>query len=513
MKGKILHNKWGQTAIELAAFGSIIIFIIGAIIRTVMSSGYQQNQTLKALRTAMSKSHLYSEGLIGGRGDGEASRNVGSVLMIEDRLTADSTKFGPVDRIPFIYASAASHSRNLFMPVNKASEYYHLPVFDVFVNGKHFPLTTSGFKTMCFDRDTTRCVCGDEWLNTTSADADFCGKTYKPHPGYWDDDCGSSGNSCPQFFTRLINGPREGRWCNDIPAGNPGATPCQAGNLTSQQRFDLDLGWTDVGGVADGDAEVPKIVTMIEPPPTTRMGRPRESFSWQWYAIYGWDRDKRNIGSFATGDVKGMVVKPDTRVNTEADFDADREEEQMIVILARRGPVISRALIMDSGEGDLDLTQLGKTGPDQVGLLAETSIETEIRPGTLLRIEEGKLFDASNQFVRSVQKRDHIDLITRRLKLTKDTRRYCQGAGKPFTTINENGNGVKDSFETETNPVDWCVNTDNECLTGTHSRETCMSLATNTIFIRSKPIDKRGRKWITNISQDDYVNYNVPSTQ
>jgi hypothetical protein len=529
MEWNFRKNKKGQTAIELAAFGTIIIFILGAIVRTALSSGYQQNQTLKALRMALSKSHLYTEGIIGTKGsfaDGQASRNVASILVIEDRLTADSTKFGPIDRIPFILSSSASHSRNLFMPITKSTEFYHLPVFDLFVNGKHFPLKTSGFKTMCFAQDPGQCYCpppgssdkSDEWLNPNSAPKDFCGKTYPPHPGYWDNTCGSSGNSCPRFFTRIVNNPLEKRWCNDMPAGTPGAKACTSGNLIGKQRFDLDLRWTDdnTGGYGDNNINIlPPGSPVGVPPgqivvdPTTDpviSDYPRKNFSWQWYGIYGWDRSVKTIGKFSgSEDVKGMAVKVDSRVNAEADFDGDREEEQMIQILAHKGAVITRAVIMDSGEGDLDLTQLGNSGDEQVGLLPETSIETEVKPGTLLKIEEGKLFDSNNQFVRSVQKKDHIDYITRQLKLTKNTGRFCTEPGKAPDKIAFNDTD-------EANPIEWCGANDETCIRF-HPRETCMSLTSKIIYIRSKPIDKRGRKWVTNISQDNYVNYNVPKVK
>ena len=39
-----------QTALELAVFGAILIFVVGVIIRQALSSAYMQNQNLRAMR-------------------------------------------------------------------------------------------------------------------------------------------------------------------------------------------------------------------------------------------------------------------------------------------------------------------------------------------------------------------------------------------------------------------------------------------------------------------------------
>ena len=50
MKKFLLKCKKGQSAAELAIFGSIVIFIIGAILKTSLSISYGSNTDLRAFR-------------------------------------------------------------------------------------------------------------------------------------------------------------------------------------------------------------------------------------------------------------------------------------------------------------------------------------------------------------------------------------------------------------------------------------------------------------------------------
>lgn len=134
---------WGiraQTASELAVFGAILIFLFGVIIRQSMSSNFNQDQTLKALRVALQESFKSGEG-------GDPSRNVANILYIEDRKTADFSKFGTLTRLPMVVSGSGSFTKNLFMPIDFGNQ-NELPIMDMFINGKHFTFTTAGFRTV-----------------------------------------------------------------------------------------------------------------------------------------------------------------------------------------------------------------------------------------------------------------------------------------------------------------------------------------------------------------------------
>lgn len=137
-----------QAATELAIFGGIIIFLIGGIVRSAISSSYQQNDQLKAMRLALLKSYEYS---IKQQGVG---RNAASVLYIEDRLSPDAGKYGTLERVPFIAQGSGTISNLLMYPVDQADlgnpgdmENKNIPMMDVFINGKHFTFSTAALRT------------------------------------------------------------------------------------------------------------------------------------------------------------------------------------------------------------------------------------------------------------------------------------------------------------------------------------------------------------------------------
>ena len=107
----------------------------------------------------------------------------------------------------------------------------------------------------------------------------------------------------------------------------------------------------------------------------------------------------------------------------------------------------------------------------------------------MLRQEEGKLFDpADGQFVRNTNRQDHVDVIERVLYLTPAaSRRFCR-FGSPrvsfvetcdncFSSADNGGDGVPDY------------------------QQTCMDTDLNTLFIRSRIKDVRGRRWVTGVRE------------
>jgi len=136
-----LKGQRAQTAIEIAVFGAILIFAIGSIVSSSVGRGNQQNAALKATRLAMLMSYDTSAT------NTIASRNTASILFVEDRLTAGTSKYGPIDRAPSLMSGSGSHSSNMFMSTD-FGDAEDLPLFDLFVNGQHIAFTISGFKTI-----------------------------------------------------------------------------------------------------------------------------------------------------------------------------------------------------------------------------------------------------------------------------------------------------------------------------------------------------------------------------
>jgi hypothetical protein len=148
------HNK-AQAAIELAVFGAVLIFILGSIVRSAVSNGYVQNQGFTSMRMAMLDSW---KGTIQNKGFGHAqnvARNNASVLFVEDRLSPDFNKYGPLDRTPYIAQGAGTFTYNLFYPVDASEKAANVPVMDVYINGQHFPFTTAIYTSTTLTPPTT----------------------------------------------------------------------------------------------------------------------------------------------------------------------------------------------------------------------------------------------------------------------------------------------------------------------------------------------------------------------
>ncbi|MCA9408364.1 MAG: hypothetical protein H6755_01525 [Candidatus Omnitrophica bacterium] len=446
-----------QAATELAIFGAILIFIVGTIIRTSFSSGQQQNLAYKAMRMAMKTSYEYSMGIKGlGGGDGSASRNSASILLVEDRLSPGSAKYGETDRTPYVLQSAAMHTRNLFLPVDPG-ETYNLPVFDLFVNDKHFPLMTQNFKVVPI---------------TEAVD----------------------------FYQKIPN-----------KAGfeyDPNCAEC----------FDLDL-----NGTVDGDE------------PTSQAER--DLFSWQWKKI--------PIIRLETTDFFGTVVVTHELADgfslargDDVDVDGDLEEESFMEFtkgsvtiqtdlidvqdpfsgemvkeaVFRKIENIVSVLVIDGNEGDVDFgvssTEIAN-GAVQPGFTRDISMYTRTKDGTYLLIQEGDLYSLDKQYVRTTQKKDSVDVISRLFQLTNNTGRFCTTDPTPLRQLEVDG---------EPNPVEVCCRSVVDSDTGLDSAccfqlanvdKTCLDTgpANPRLFIRSRIEDRHGRKWVTDQSGDDYIDF------
>ena len=566
---KLWKNARAQTALELAVFGAILIFVIGAIVRQALSAGYMQNQQLRAMRQAMSTSYRYSTGLLGGGGGaGNASHQTAQILFIEDRLTAESAKYGAIDRTPYVVGAAATYSRNLFLPVD-AGEDYNLPIYDIFINGKHFPFTTARFKRVelakkcagaspCPAECTGGCPANSLQLypgpdlpcaNKSPCPLQCGGDCSSLPASSWQPDCATvtrtlsqcvSGDciaACPDFgnnctvspgppvmdtpqtvgcaklHTVIYNHGSYLEWCTDEPgdpacpvAGNP------AYNLTADERFDLDRS----GGP-------------LTTPPDVPAGVQRRDFFWQWYLVSGYDATDDRPEVTLKYQESGIILEPSDckrecsparYISVDVDGDLKRESIMVDTKVVDWIPpffifgggmgsgegtgVILSFIVMDSQEGDLDFTRGDSDPGPNPGLTKDTKMYARVQAGTYLQIEEGKLYATSgdvNQYIRTTQKKDQIDLVERTIQLSNDTGRFCDSAGNPVADETGPWTGG------QRNPVEAC----NNCFSGANIQRTCMEQANKLIFVRSRVVDRRGRKWITNTSGDDYVDFTLPA--
>lgn len=561
-----------QTAMELAVFGGILIFVVSVIVRQAMGAGYAQNQYLRAMRQAMSTSFRYSEGLLG-TGD-DASHNTTSILFIEDRLTADSAKYGAIDRTPYIVSGSATHSRNLFLPVD-AGENKNLPVFDMFINGKHFPFQLARFKTVNLAQ---RCKnvgppCPAECKGDCSANSvqffpgdnlcrDSCNPVFcnagagecaatsaKTWPMPWvancvqytglcQETCLTSGCTtccdpgagdclvgsgvtfeatigCAQLYGIMYNHDGFVEWCDGIGIPCP-SCPGPGCNFSADERFDLDRDGV-LGALDDPD----------EPD-----GAQRETFAWQWYSALGVDETEEYplylVGGGGStsliGRGEGIVIESmdcerdcaTEQRNTSVDMDGDLKREHIMadtkVVDAATGVITRFTNVMDSQDGDLDFTRGDSDAGPDAGLTRNTWMYVRVRDGTYLLIKEGNLYGDGLQYIRTTQKKDQIDLIERRIQLSNDTDRFCDRNGD-VTALGSPDWAAAGWNASIPNPVEAC----NGCSTSGNINLTCMDedpagdgTQPPIIFVRSRVVDRHGRKWITETTSDPYVEFVAP---
>ncbi len=161
---------------------------------------------------------------------------------------------------------------------------------------------------------------------------------------------------------------------------------------------------------------------------------------------------------------------------------------------------ITGVVILDPQAGDLDNSYDPKysKGP-QPGIMQEMSMYSWVTPpvpgkqGTYLWIKEGKLYNPeTNQVVRSVSSKDHVDLISRSIRLSNNTQRFCR--------LNSSGAYERvpflDTHNLEPNPVQAC----GDC-NGANNTVTCFDPPTRILFIRTMLGDTSKRKWFTDVTK------------
>ncbi|MDP8213462.1 MAG: hypothetical protein P9X22_09300 [Candidatus Zapsychrus exili] len=551
LKEYLYKHPKAQTAIELAVFGAILIFVLGAIIKQTLGFSYAQNQGLKSMRMAMTmslKNSFFGNGYPqGGEYDdtgiiyGNSSRNSASVLLVEDRLTAGSAKHGTVDRVPHMSSGAGTFSINLFMPLDDEED-VNIPILDVYVNGKHFPFQMAKFKTV-------------EFPVPDNPDAEPGDDDYDYDRGYgWDKTCYLAEDpvsslmfdvGCARIYTFIPNhlsmrgengsGMGKDRWCSTSPCPDI---------RTVDEAFDLDRDFrTSCSGCPEGSEVLPEY---------------RESFAWQWYGVKALNEDKDFLkkveddhfmmAAFLDG---GTGVNLETGLNLMVDVDGDWQEEFITKILKtstntdkvkhdappedenydpekyrRWYGQIEEVRVLDYQEGDLNFSTVYKnynSANPKPGFTRDVAMYTFISAtgdgsngeGTYLSIEEGQLFDGDEKrYIRNVQRKDQIDLISRTMQLSNNTGRFC--GTSPLGPM-PGGLELIGLAAGEPNPVDvCCINGacnggGSSCFSDETIAHTCMDLngtATGpVIYVRSRIADLRGKKWITNTSEDDYIEF------
>ncbi len=442
---------------------------------------------------------------------GDSSRATASLLFIEDRTTPDVNKYGSLTRTPYVVSASGTFTRTLFKTLDW-QDVPSIPIYDMYINGQHFTFTLGAFVDYNIGYNDD----GDP----ETREIPIVPGSGPRKDGDWDPNCGGiigSGISggCRRLYVIVPNG--------GVP-GNPNTTdpnycvvdPCCSGTVCNEaqcakQKDDcitscpVDL--TESSCLADCNYTYQACVSSLpaadlnaaqrfdlnrdgatDVPGDNVQNDLRRRFAWQWNSV------KAN----------SVDINLEAGKNTTIDVDGDLQEEQILEMVDDQGRVykpddtanegwsepvrnkvkapIVEVRVLDSQKGDLDLTYQGPTA-QQPGLKDDMQMYTYTRDGTYLLIQEGKLYNPEiKTTVRSIQKRDMVDIIQRSVQLSNDTGRFCT-PGTPSTPSPDNP---------EVEACNDCFNTDNVY-------KTCFDKNTLILYVRSRIEDRRGRKWITEI--------------
>lgn len=130
---KIFNNK-AQSILELAIFGSIIIFLLSVLIQYGLSLNYQQHLSMQTFRKALQ--------IAAGRST--TSPQVSLTVVKDAAMPEPSNPFGVTETSPVIAGANVVISRDIHsFPQPTPSDY---PRIDFMINGKRYIYTTGTFK-------------------------------------------------------------------------------------------------------------------------------------------------------------------------------------------------------------------------------------------------------------------------------------------------------------------------------------------------------------------------------
>jgi len=573
---KIDHKK-GQAATELAVFGAILIFLLGAIVRTAVSNNYAQNQNFKAMRMAMLASWEDSKVQ-------NAAHNSASLLFLEDRLSPDFNKYGDLERSPFIANGSGTFSYGLLNPVTAGAASAMLPVMDVYINGQHFPFSMAAYITnqtiqqpVCSATAPTpasnsltegqclqnRCLRNQrEWvpsdpnaggtvnesqflsivpvpLNTPAAPPLTVGQTI---------DQIEAGNAHDIFTELVSNGMIDAKgmvklsvlsggfvtwYKSQFPGSGQAAQLAKIQNILQANKSHYKLFYAQainatpqfysvpaaygstgtyaptcpshpckdkelsvdatIGGVSNATGDLLFDLQRNSLPSTFVPTAMRQYMTWQWYATAG----VLGGGDTSNGADPMIGLIPNNNQYPQYDINGTLKPVTIYSLSqdSRGDPIVSYE---DPAGGDIDGSWDANSCTSKPGLQNNAQIFAFTKAGTYLLVKDGKLYNPeTDQFVRSVNKRDSIDLIQRMIQLSNNTGRFCSMATPVKLCSPTDG----DSGVTCANPndVEVCVDSSKggSCFTQANFPQTCFDAADNMLYVRSRVEDRRGRFWMT----------------
>lgn len=176
IKRRKKQNNVAQSIIELSLLGAALLGILGLLVRYATGISDAQNTQLRAMRQAMILSA--TEGFSNGSfptsssvGDylprvtdnryKQGHRKNATVLWIDDRPTIEGgEKYGSSSVTPTMSFGSASLTSIMEYPV-RYGDPSQIPLFDMYINGKHFSFSTFGYRYVHFQRRSPSNFCSN----------------------------------------------------------------------------------------------------------------------------------------------------------------------------------------------------------------------------------------------------------------------------------------------------------------------------------------------------------------
>ena len=137
-----LRNVHAQSMVEVGIFGSVIIFLVAALVKNVVTTSFSQQYALRTMREALTIAQNKRDAGKDPIGDPVLVQKPYNLTIIEDRLFPGVTKYGVTERTPYITSTNAVFSKDLFgQPydlVNAPGSYGNrvdVPVLNMRING------------------------------------------------------------------------------------------------------------------------------------------------------------------------------------------------------------------------------------------------------------------------------------------------------------------------------------------------------------------------------------------
>ncbi len=140
----LINSQKGQALVELATFGTILLFCLGMLVSFGLQANYQQETEMKAFRQSMQQSYNSTRGPSAGA----------EVNLTEDKVGIDTqSPYGVSERYPFTAGAKVTWNTNLLDDYvdqdnnlhdgNGAADYH--PKATYTINGKEYAYTTANF--------------------------------------------------------------------------------------------------------------------------------------------------------------------------------------------------------------------------------------------------------------------------------------------------------------------------------------------------------------------------------